>query len=119
MTAASAADAMFIVSGEKALDLAEEIGEAIKLVKTPVLGDNDELCEECAGASICVDEWNMGEAAAKTASRILTGIADITKIQTGYATELVKVYNETLSSEQGIDKEILEGAGFEKISEED
>jgi len=114
-TAAYAANVVFVISGENTNSLSGEISEAVRNIKTPFISDSLELCEKCSCAGIYVEEYEIGVEAGKTVSRILTGIADVSKIQTGNVKNVKKAFNKAICEMQGVDTELIDTSDFVEV----
>lgn len=68
----------------------------------PVIAGEQGICAGCGVATLSIDYYDLGVATGKMAVKILTGKADISKMQIEYAPEFSKLYNPEICAELNI-----------------
>ena len=95
-------DAIYIPTDNMAASCAETIYGAMLPYKTPIFTGDEGTCRGCGVATLAISYYELGVETGKMAAEILTNKTDISTMPVRYYNNPVKLYNEDICNELGI-----------------
>ncbi len=101
-SACGACDVLYIPTDNVAASSAEAINNVALNAKTPIVAGEENLCKGCGVATLSISYHDIGFACGEMAADILTGGADVSKMEVRFAPQFTKEFNAELCEALGI-----------------
>ena len=86
-------DVIYIPTDNTAASCTDTIDAIALAAGIPIIAGEEGICSGCGVATLSIDYYDLGYATGEMAVQILTGEADISEMEVGYAAEVTKEYD--------------------------
>ncbi len=101
-TAADNSDVIYVPTDNTVASNAGILDNICRPAGVPVIAGEEGICGGCGVATLSISYYDLGVATGNMAAKVLTGEANISEMEIGYAETVTPKYNEAICSDLGL-----------------